>query len=60
MDGWTRSERPCSGDLAAELDAEVTDLDRRFPPAELDRLITAMRAARRAARDTADQESRTP
>jgi Virulence factor len=55
MDGWTRSERPCSGDLQAELDAEVADLDDRFPPAELDRIIAAVRAARKPTHE----ESRT-
>jgi hypothetical protein len=47
MEGWTRSQRPCSADLEAELDAEVTELDRRFPVAELERIIAAGRAARR-------------
>jgi hypothetical protein len=55
MDGWTRSERPCSGDLQAELDTEAADLDERFPPAELDRII----AAARVARNPTHEESRT-
>jgi hypothetical protein len=59
MEGWTRSERPCSGDLQVELDAEVADLDERYPAAELERLITAVRAASTVQRRT-HQESRTP
>ncbi len=42
--------RPCSEDLQAELDAEVAELDRRFPDAELDRIIRSVRGARLAAR----------
>jgi hypothetical protein len=71
MQGWSRSERPCSADLQAEIDAEVAGLEQRFPPVELERIITAMRAARRSAarsetppstatRDAPDPESRTP
>jgi hypothetical protein len=71
MQGWSRSERPCSTDLQAELDAEVAELEQRFPPVELERIITATRAARRSAarsettpstatRDAPDPESRTP
>jgi hypothetical protein len=71
MEGWTRSDRPCSSDLQAELDAEVAALEQRFPPGELERLVAAVRAARRsAAHDAADrartahrhadQESRSP
>jgi hypothetical protein len=66
-EGWTRQERPCSGDLQDELDAEVAALDRRFPAVELERIITAARAARRAAAragtsraESPHQESRTP
>jgi hypothetical protein len=55
MEGWSRSERPCSSDLQAALDAEVADLEERFPPAELERMIAAVRAARRPIH----QESRT-
>lgn len=47
--GWTKSERPCSGDLQAELDAEVAELDQRFPAAELERIIAAARTERRSA-----------
>jgi hypothetical protein len=53
--GWTRSERPCSPDLQAELDTEVADLDRRFPGSELDRLVAARRAARRRPPDPAEE-----
>ena len=66
MEGWTRSERPCSGDLQAELDAEVARLEQRFPASELDRMIAEARARRRptgrhdASDPTAHQESRTP
>jgi len=49
MEGWTRSERPCSAELQSELDAEVAELDRRFPAAELERIISAARAQRRSA-----------
>jgi methanogenic corrinoid protein MtbC1 len=56
MTGWVRSERPCSGDLQAELDREVEALARRFPEAELDRIVLAHRAARRAAGATAPQQ----
>ena len=45
--GWTRTERSCSADLAAELDAEVAELERRFDDGELDRLVRAHRALRR-------------
>lgn len=46
--GWTKSERPCSADLQAELDAEVAELDQRFPAAELERIIAAARTERRS------------
>jgi methanogenic corrinoid protein MtbC1 len=46
--GWTRTERVCSTDLQAELDAEVADLEHRFDEHELDRLVRAHRALRRA------------
>jgi hypothetical protein len=61
MEGWTRSERPCSADLQAALDAEVAALDERFPAEELDRIVAATRAAGRAATptDAPHQESRT-
>jgi methanogenic corrinoid protein MtbC1 len=45
--GWTRTERSCSADLAAELDVEVAELERRFDDGELDRLVRAQRALRR-------------
>lgn len=54
--GWTRSERACSADLQAELDAEVAELDRRYPQAALDQIIAAGRAARRASIATHEQE----
>ncbi len=54
MEGWTRSARACSPDLQAELDTEVAALEARFPAAELERLIRAVRARR-----TIHQESRT-
>jgi hypothetical protein len=66
MEGWTRSERPCSAELQSELDAEVAELDQRFPATELERIIAAARAERRAATehdaDPAEQhlESGTP
>jgi hypothetical protein len=65
MEGWTRAERPCSTDLEAELDAEVADLDRRFPQPELDRIIGAARALRRSTRQdvsghNAHEEGGTP
>jgi hypothetical protein len=66
MEGWTRSERPCSAQLQSELDAEVAELDQRFPAAELERIITAARAARRsgghtdASQQETHQESGTP
>jgi hypothetical protein len=61
LTGWTRTERAITGDPQAELDDEVADLDRRFPPEELDRLIKARRRARRES-TTPDQqqESSTP
>jgi hypothetical protein len=64
MAGWTRSERPCSPDLRAELEAEVASLEQRFPASELDRIIAEARARRRSAGQgdatprTAQQESR--
>jgi Virulence factor len=67
MEGWTRSERPCSPDLQAELDAEVAELEQRFAPAELERIITDARAARRrsaprngATQQISDQDGGTP
>jgi hypothetical protein len=71
MEGWARYERPCSVDLQSEIDAEVANLEQRFPPVELERIITVMRAAQRSAQhrdenpgtanpDTADSESRIP
>ncbi len=60
MAGWTRSERPCSADLQAELDSEVAELDRRFPGSELDRIIHAARAARRESSATNQQEESSP
>lgn len=38
---WERRSRPCSSDLRAEVDAEVAQLDDRFPPAELTALVRA-------------------
>ena len=61
LTGWTRTERAITGDLQAELDDEVADLDRRFPPEELERLIKARRQARRESVTTdQQQESGTP
>ena len=46
--GWTRTERPLPGDdLAASLDAEVAELERRYPDDALESLVAATRAARR-------------
>jgi hypothetical protein len=60
LTGWTRTERPASDDLQAELDAEIAELDRRFPPEELERLIKAHRRARRETTTDQHQESGTP
>ena len=56
LTGWTRTERAVTGDLQAELDDEVADLDRRFPPEELERLIKARRQARRESVSTDQQQ----
>jgi hypothetical protein len=62
--GWTRTERSLPGDvdLSAARDAEVAELERRFPDAELQRLIAATRAARRTSRPrpTEQHQERTP
>ncbi len=61
LTGWTRTEREITGDLQAELDDEVADLDRRYPAEELERLIKARRRARRESVTTDQhQESGTP
>jgi methanogenic corrinoid protein MtbC1 len=44
--GWTRTERVCSIDLQAELDAEVAELESRYDQHELDRLVRVNRALR--------------
>ena len=55
--GWTRTEHAATADLQAQLEAEVAELDARFPPEELERLIKAHRSARRAS-TTTDQHQR--
>ena len=59
--GWTRTEHAATADLQAQLEAEVAELDARFPPEELERLIKAHRSARRASATTDErQKSGTP
>jgi hypothetical protein len=61
LGGWTRTEHAATADLQAQLEAEVAELDGRFPPEELERLIKCHRRARRASAPTDQrQESGTP
>ncbi|CAN5776045.1 virulence factor [soil metagenome] len=41
LDLWQRRSRPCGDDLQAEVDAEVAQLDARFPPEALAALVRA-------------------
>ncbi len=50
--GWSRTEHAATPDLQAQLEAEVAELDARFPPEELERLIKAHRSARRPSTTT--------
>ncbi len=48
LQGWRRTGRSCTADLAAEVDQEIRDIDERIDDAELAWLIRHHRGGRRS------------